>query len=106
MGQATAELYSAKISKGQRLVSGFRLLNHFLHDFAGAPPSRFGILREEGIRAGINANRRLYSRRAPPFIPAGLSLYSRRAGAGAPGMQLLPGLRRRPRAGAELSGHW
>ena len=25
MGQATAELYSAKISKGQRLVSGFRL---------------------------------------------------------------------------------
>ena len=37
MGQATAELYSAKISKGQRLVSGFRLLNHFLHDFAGAP---------------------------------------------------------------------
>ena len=33
--------------------------------------SRFGILREEGIRAGINANRRLYSRRASPFIPAG-----------------------------------
>jgi len=36
MGQATAELYPAKISKGQRLVSGFRLLNRFLHDFAGA----------------------------------------------------------------------
>ena len=35
MGQATAELYPAKISKGQRLVSGFRLLNRFLHDFAG-----------------------------------------------------------------------
>ncbi len=37
MGQATAELYPAKISKGQRLVSGFRMLNRFLHDFAGAP---------------------------------------------------------------------
>ena len=37
MGQATAELCPAKISKGQRLVSGFRLLNRFLHDFAGAP---------------------------------------------------------------------
>ena len=36
MGQATAELYPAKISKGQRLVSGFRPLNRFLHDFAGA----------------------------------------------------------------------
>jgi hypothetical protein len=43
------------------------------------PTSRFGILREEGTRAGINANRRLYSRRTCPFIPAGLSLYSRRA---------------------------
>jgi hypothetical protein len=31
------------------------------------------------IRAGINANRRLYSRRTCPIIPAGLSLYSRRA---------------------------
>ena len=31
MGQATAELYPANISKGQRLVSGFRLLNRFLH---------------------------------------------------------------------------
>ena len=41
--------------------------------------SRFGILREERIRAGINANPRLYSRRTCPFIPAGLSLYSRRA---------------------------
>ena len=30
MGQATAELYPAKISKGQRLVSGFRPLNRFL----------------------------------------------------------------------------
>jgi hypothetical protein len=38
MGHATAELYPAKISKGQRLMSGFRLLNRFLHDFAGAPP--------------------------------------------------------------------
>ena len=44
----------------------------------------------------------LYSRRAfplfpqgCPFIPAGLALYSRRASAGAPGIQLLPGLRRR-----------
>ena len=37
MGQATAELCPAKISKGQRLVSGFRLLNRFLHDSAGAP---------------------------------------------------------------------
>jgi hypothetical protein len=37
--------------------------------------SRFGILQEEGIRAGINANRRLYSRRACPLIPAGPSLY-------------------------------
>ena len=41
MGQATAELYPAKTSKGQRLVllvSGFRLpvLNRFLHDLAGA----------------------------------------------------------------------
>jgi len=45
----------------------------------GLPSSRFQILREEGIRAGINANRRLYSRRTCPFIPAGLSLYSRRA---------------------------
>ena len=32
---------------------------------------------------------------ACPFIPAGPALYSRRAGAGAPGMQLLPSLRRR-----------
>ena len=38
----------------------------------------------------------LYSRRqACPFIPAGPALYSRRAGAGAPGMQLPPSLRRR-----------
>ncbi len=44
----------------------------------------------------------LYSRRAfplfpqgCPFIPAGLALYSRRASAGAPGIQLLSGLRRR-----------
>jgi hypothetical protein len=44
-----------------------------------SPASRFGVLREEGIRAGIDANRRLYSRRTRPFIPAGLSLYSRRA---------------------------
>ncbi len=36
MGQATAGLYPVKISKGQRLVGGFRLLNRFLHDFAGA----------------------------------------------------------------------
>ena len=36
MGQATAELYPAKMSKGQRLVSGFRQLNRFLRDFAGA----------------------------------------------------------------------
>jgi hypothetical protein len=49
--------------------------------------SRFqvGILREEGTRAGINANRRLYSRRTCPLIPAELSFYSRRAGAAAPG---------------------
>ncbi len=46
MGQATAELYPAKISKGQRLVSGFRLLRRssFLHDFAGARPSRDSLL--------------------------------------------------------------
>ena len=63
----------------------------------------FGFERE--------STRRLYSRRACPllpqgrgcplfpqacpFIPAGPALYSRRAGAGAPGMQLLPSLRRR-----------
>jgi hypothetical protein len=41
----------------------------------------------EGIRAGIDPNRRLssYSRGACPFIPAGpLSFYSRRAGAARP----------------------
>jgi len=45
MGQATAELYPAKTSKGQRLVSGFRLLNRFLHDFAGAP--QFAVMQPE-----------------------------------------------------------
>jgi hypothetical protein len=63
-------------------------------------PSRFGILREERIRAGINANRRLYSRRTCPFIPAGLSLYSRRAVLLFPqGCPFIPvGLAQQPRA--------
>ena len=65
-----------------------------------ATTSRFGILREEGNRAGINANRRLDSRRACPFIPAGLSLYSRRALPSFPqGCPFIPaGLARAPRA--------
>jgi hypothetical protein len=46
MGQATAELYSAKISKGQRLVSGFRLLSHFLHYFAGVMQPQLPIRRK------------------------------------------------------------
>ncbi len=45
MGQATSELYSAKISKGHRLVSGFRLLSHFLHAFAGAP--QFAVMQPQ-----------------------------------------------------------
>jgi hypothetical protein len=45
MGQATSELYSAKISKGQRLVSGFRLLSHFLHYIAGAP--QFAVMQPQ-----------------------------------------------------------
>jgi hypothetical protein len=39
-----------------------------------------------------------------PFIPAGLPFYSRRAGAAAPGIQLLPGLRRRRWPGSVLPG--
>jgi hypothetical protein len=45
-------------------------------------PSRFGILREETNRAGINANRRLYSR--PPGLPLQVSSYSRRPSCGSP----------------------
>jgi hypothetical protein len=43
MGQATAELYPAKISKGQRLVSGFRPLSRFLHDFACQCARQFAV---------------------------------------------------------------
>ncbi len=69
-----------------------------------ARASRYEILREkileEGIRAGINANRRLYSRRTCPFIPAGLSLYSREAVLLFPqGCPFIPaGLAQQPRA--------
>jgi hypothetical protein len=52
-----------------------------------------------------------YSRRAVllfpqgcPFIPAGLPFYSRRAGVAAPGIQLLPGLRRRRWPGSVSPG--
>ncbi len=44
MGQATAELYPAKISKGQRLVSGFRLLNRFLKLSCTILPVRDSLL--------------------------------------------------------------
>jgi hypothetical protein len=36
MGPATPELYSAKASKVQRLLIGFRLSSRFAHAFAGA----------------------------------------------------------------------
>ena len=66
MGQTSAELYSAKISKGQRLVSGFRLLTHFrvLHDFAGAP--QFAVIQPQGpIRRTLCRGYLSYQARRP-----------------------------------------
>jgi hypothetical protein len=84
-------------------AAGYRWVTDFPQhetDLISECPSRFGILREERIRAGINANPRLYSRRTCPFIPAGLSLYSRRAVLLFPqGCPFIPaGLAQQPRA--------
>jgi hypothetical protein len=82
-----------------RSVGNLEFLNITIWDFTGRKDSS-GNQRESAtlFPQGLS----LYSRRAVPlfpqgcpFIPAGLALYSRRASAGAPGIQLLPGLRRR-----------